>query len=350
MSEQNDQVAQLLIDDSFLRWINNTATTAEQQKWNRWLEEDPANIHLLREAREMYRSLQFEEEHPDAVVQLRRLEDALDAEETYRRRVYAMGSPKSYWMRAAAVIVLLVAVLAVIQYAGWGPEHQQAKEEAASTFETVQTNYGETKKITFSDGSQVILNAHSSLTYPTASKGGDMEVELQGEAYFSVERKSGEQQRTFSVKTPEGRIAVLGTKFNVNTYAQKTEVVLEEGKVHVEITDTLGTSGPEYIMSPHELVRLQPGNRNIEVKKVDIGMYTSWTTFELKFKNTSLEQIAERIEQIYGVDVEFNDENLKDIRFSGSAPNKNLAVLLEGLRTLLDIPIEHKENTIIFGG
>ncbi|SHF96340.1 FecR family protein [Fodinibius roseus] len=353
MSKQNDQITQLLTDDSFLRWINDEATPLEQQKWDRWLEEDPANIQLLREARELYRSLQFEEEQPDTTAQLRRLEEALDAEKKYRQRIPLTGkrSPKNYWMRAAAVIVLLVAVLAVIEYAGWGPEQQPVKEEVATTFETVQTDYGETRILTFSDGSEITLNAHSQLTYPTTARpGDDMEVELEGEAYFSIDRKSGDRQRTFSVKTPEGRIAVLGTKFNVNTYSQDTEIVLEEGKVRVEAGETSEGSDQAYTMSPNELVRLQPENLGLEVEKVDTELYTSWTGFELKFRNTPLIQIAGRIKQLYGVNVEFKNENLKKVRFSGSAPNKNFAVLLEGLRTLLDIPIAYDEDTITFGG
>lgn len=350
MSKQNDEIAELLADDSFLRWINNEATTAEQQKWEQWLEEDPANIHLLRKAKDLNRSLQFEEEDPNTIMQLKKLEDALEAEKRTKQDIHFIGSRESYWMRAAAVIVLLVAVLAVIEYVGLEPAQEEETGEVAATFETVHTDYGETKKITFSDGSQITLNAHSSLRYPTAYKGGNMEVELEGEAYFSIDHKSGDQQRTFSVKTPEGRVAVLGTKFNVNTYSRNTEVVLEEGKVQVETADAPGTPNREYMMSPNELVRLQPGNRDIEVDEIDPDLYTSWTEFELKFKNTPLQQIAERVEQLYGVDVEFREKKLKEIEFSGSAPNKNFAVLLEGLRTLLDIPIVHKENTIIFGG
>lgn len=353
MSKQNDQIAQLLTDDSFLRWINDEATPPEQQKWDRWLEEDPANIQLLREARELYRSLQFEEEQPNTTAQLHRLEEALDAEKKRRRKIPLTGKvrPKSYWMRAAAVIVLLVAVLVVIQFTGWSSEQQPAKEESGITFETVQTDYGETRVLTFSDGSEITLNAHSRLTYPaTARPGDDMEVELEGEAYFSIDRKLGDRQRTFSVKTPGGRIAVLGTKFNVNSYSQNTEVVLEEGEVQVETAENSEGSDQTYTMSPNELVRLQPGSRDFKVEKVDTELYTSWTGFELKFRNTPLRQIAGRIKQLYGVNVEFRNENMKEVKFSGSAPNKNFAVLLEGLRTLLDIPIEYEKDTITFGG
>lgn len=347
MPRQNEQIAQLLTDDSFLRWINDEADPVEQRKWDRWMEEDPANIHLLREARDLYQSLRFEEVQPNTNTQHRRLREALEDEKKFRRRVHPAGkkNPKSYWMRAAAVMALLLALLAVIQYAGWSPGQPQVNEESTAILETAQTDYGETRILTFSDGSEIRLNAHSKLTYPaTARPGEDIEVELQGEAYFSVERKSGGQQRTFFVNTREGRIAVLGTKFNVNTYAGNTEIILEEGEIQV------GNRETAYLMSPNQLVRLQPGNGEIVIdEEVDTELYTSWTNFELRFQETSLQQVARRIEQIYGVKVVFKEEYLKNIELSGSAPNKNFAVLLEGLRTLLDIPIVHKENTIIFG-
>lgn len=351
VSNQNDQIAQLLSDDSFLRWIKGEATSLEQQKWDHWLDKDPANLKLLREAREVYRTLQFKEEQPNTAMQLQRLEETLNTQKLHQEKVHLIRSQKSYWIQAAAVIVLLIAILGVMRYAGWNLSQQQTKEEVATTFKTVQTDYGEIKKLTFTDGSEITLNARSRLTYPTTYNGGDMEVELEGEAYFSIDHKSGEQQRTFSVKIPEGRVAVLGTKFNVNTYSQNSEVVLEEGKVEIEKNTVTETSGQTYTMSPNEFVRLQQGNRDIEVEKVDTKLFTSWAEQELRFKNTPLKKIAKRVERIYGVMVEFKDEELKEVEFSGSVPNKNFDVLLEGLRTLLNIPIiVQNENMITFGG
>lgn len=351
VSKQNDQIAKLLSDDSFIRWIKDEATSEEQQKWENWLEEDPANFRYLRKAREVYQSLQFEEEHPDTLMQLQRLEETLNVQKSHQEKVHSLGGLKSYRMQAAAVIVLLLAVLAVIQLTDWNTVQEPTKEEVVTTFETVQTDYGEIKKLTFTDGSEITLNARSRLTYPTTYNGGDMEVELEGEAYFAIDHKSGEQERTFSVKTQEGRIDVLGTRFNVNTYSQNSEIVLEEGKVKVETNNESNASGQSYTMSPNELVRLQHGNHDIKVEKVDTKLFTSWAEQELRFKNTPLKKIAKRIEKIYGVKVEFKEENMKEVEFSGSVPNKNIDVLMEGLRTLLDIPIAvQNENVITFGG
>nr|WP_286670496.1 FecR domain-containing protein [Fodinibius salsisoli] len=214
---------------------------------------------------------------------------------------------------------------------------------------TTQTGYGEVKRVTFFDGSKIILNANSKLTYPKTHQGGDMQVELQGEAYFNIAHKSGQEQRLFSVLTAEGKVAVLGTKFNVNTHSEGTEVVLEEGKVKVQKTNPKDRANKPYIMSPGELAMLFSNKSNIKIQNVDSELYTSWKNFELKFKNTPLHRIADRIEEIYGVEVEFSNKSLREIEFSGSAPNKNFEVLLEGLRTLLKIPVTYEGNTIIFG-
>lgn len=340
----------MLTDDSFLRWINAEAGHEERQRWERWLREDPARRYVVGQARELYRSLRFEEELPDTIAELRRLRKGMKERSAYTSKRYASRRRRShYWASAAAVVVLLLAVWIVVEYTGWQPAAEQAAVEPVWT--TTRTAYGEIRRLTLWDGSKIVLNANSSLSYPATHKGGDMQVRLEGEAYFSIVRKTGGQARTFSVQTSEGTIAVLGTRFNVNTRREDTEVVLEEGKVQVEVADTVSAvkARYSYTMHPGERALLSPQRKDIKVEPADPELYTSWRNLELRFRNTSLKEIAWRIEQTYGMQVAFSDEQLKELQFSGSATNKNFAVLLEGLRTLLDIPIIREGDTITFG-
>src|SRR5690625_6208280 len=97
--------------------------------------------------------------------------------------------------------------------------------------ERVETDYGENRRISFSDGSVIVLNANTQLIYSIESGSRDVEVELNGEAWFDIAQS---ENRTVSVHTPDGRVQVLGTKFNVHTSRGETLVILDEGKVAVE--------------------------------------------------------------------------------------------------------------------
>ncbi|WP_290700166.1 FecR family protein, partial [Lacinutrix sp.] len=90
------------------------------------------------------------------------------------------------------------------------------------------TEYAEHKSINLPDGSEVILNAKSQLTFNKKTWNNNRELYLNGEAYFKV--KTG---NTFTVKTDNGSVLVLGTQFNVNAYNEDFKVNCYEGEVKV---------------------------------------------------------------------------------------------------------------------
>lgn len=358
MSNTEPDIEKLLVNDSFIRWIQGEADDAEAREWRHWLQEDPYRLDLVKEARRLYKSLRFEEEIPETISELNRLRNAVEQYEFNKKpnlqlqKYYAQSKSRtSYWASAAAIVLLLISVLIVVQTAMWDTTNQNRTKSSKPVYATAATEYGQIRKLTLWDGSRVVLSANSRLTYPKKYKGGNLAVQLEGEAYFSIVHKTGEESRTFTVQTSEGEVTVLGTKFNVNTRSEETEVVLEEGKVHLGMSDTLNAvkSTYSYTMKPGERALFSPQQKGINVQTTDPSLFTSWRNLEFRFHNTPLKEIAERVREFYGVQVEFRDEQLKDVEFSGSVTNKNFEVLLHGLRILLEIPITHDNDTIIFG-
>ncbi|MDR8393364.1 FecR domain-containing protein [Aliifodinibius sp. S!AR15-10] len=357
MSKSEQNIEKLLVDDSFVRWIQGEADEAEEKKWLDWLREDSARFGLVKEARRMYTSLSFEEEIPETISELNRLRDAVEKYESTKNKFLRVhefpGKQNAYtglWASAAAILILLVSVLIVVQTVGWDTSPKRSKS-TKPVYSTASTEYGQIRTLTLWDGSRVVLSANSRLTYPENYRGGDLDVQLEGEAYFSIVHEAGEDSRTFTVQTSEGEVTVLGTKFNVSTRTEETEVVLEDGKVHLEMSDTLSAvkSTYSYTMKPGERALFSPRRKGINVQATDPSLFTTWRNLEFKFHNTPLEEIADRVKEFYGVEVEFRNEQLKDVEFSGSVTNKNFEVLLHGLRTLLGMPITNENDTIIFG-
>lgn len=82
----------------------------------------------------------------------------------------------------------------------------------SDTTVTHQTSFGETKSIPLLDGTQVVLNSKSTISYNQTDWKNNRQLTLDGEAYFKVEKGS-----TFTVNTSNGSVTVLGTQFNVNS-------------------------------------------------------------------------------------------------------------------------------------
>jgi len=180
--------------------------------------------------------------------------------------------------------------------------YENAKNEApveTVAMNTLTTPRGGQYEVVLPDGTRVWLNAASSLKYPVAFVGNERRVELSGEAYFEV---SKDAHKPFFVKTASQTIAVLGTHFNINSYADEaaTKTTLLEGSVMV-------TGNNNQLM-----VKLKPGQQsvntinNIEVKAdADVDEAVAWKNGKFLFRDTDLHTIMRQLSRWYDVDVEY---------------------------------------------
>lgn len=194
-----------------------------------------------------------------------------------------------------------------------------------------------------SDGSMVYLNAMSSLRFPVNFIGDKREVELQGEAYFEVAK----DHKPFIVKTTGMNIEVLGTVFNISAYAedQVARTTLVNGSVKVT-SDCLSEA---IILKPSQQASFYKSANQITVKEVDIAQYTAWKNGRFYFKDWRLEDIITYLSRWYDVDVFYQNDNIKDIRF-GCNINRygEIAPILELLEQTDKITAKLKGRTIVF--
>ena len=186
----------------------------------------------------------------------------------------------------------------------------EGENEGEERYNTLATPVGGEYQVVLSDGSRVWLNALTELRYPEIFKEDCREVYLSGEAYFEVEHDPG---RPFVVVANGVEVTVYGTRFNVNAYADNDEVsaTLVNGSVEV-------SSGKQKPMG------LVPGEQaygnagELEKREVNVRLYTSWIDGRFLFNNAELEEIAKQVSRWYDVKISFEDDDLKEIRFSGA--------------------------------
>lgn len=230
-----------------------------------------------------------------------------------------------YW-QAAAVIVLLLTVGVVLFNTFY-----------SNGIITEQTAFGERKEITLPDQSVIILNGNSTIRYASGWEGSQTrEIWLDGEAFFSVQHTASDQK--FVVHPSDNlQIEVLGTKFNVNNWQGKTDVVLQEGKV--KVSDAV----EEYVMQPGEMISYSSEKPKLVPQKVNPNVHLAWKDNLLIFNNQRIGSILEGLAQSHGLQVEFRNEALKEELFTGSVQGDSVALLLEKIKEIYQVDIR-KEN------
>jgi ferric-dicitrate binding protein FerR (iron transport regulator) len=206
----------------------------------------------------------------------------------------------------------------------------------------VGTSYGQNKTIQLPDGSVVILNANSTISYnPEWASDQPREIWLKGEAFFSVTHKVNSQK--FIVHTDDLDVQVLGTKFNVNTRRENTRVILNSGKVKLYLANE---TSKIVEMKPGEMVNFSKKAEHLDKQIVKASRYSAWVEKKLVFEDTSIKEIAQVLEENYGMKVKFLDPELSKLTFTGTIDSGNIDLLLTILQKTFNISIIKKEDTI----
>lgn len=197
----------------------------------------------------------------------------------------------------------------VIQVDSTVLNYQQAPARTSEklAYNKVNVPRGGEYQLMLSDGSKVQLNSMSSIRFPVQFAQDCRLVELEGEAYFEVS-KTGQP---FIVQTKGMKIEVLGTTFNISAYAnEEYQTTLVSGSVKVQTEN-----GSNRILKPSEQACITPGTNQINVRNVDTAFYTSWIHGKINFKDQRLDDIMKTLARWYDMDVVYENEATKELRF-----------------------------------
>ena len=197
----------------------------------------------------------------------------------------------------------------VIQVDSTVLNYQQAPARTSEklAYNKVNVPRGGEYQLMLSDGSKVQLNSMSSIRFPVQFAQDCRLVELEGEAYFEVS-KTGQP---FIVQTKGMKIEVSGTTFNISAYAnEEYQTTLVSGSVKVQTEN-----GSNRILKPSEQACITPGSNQINVRNVDTAFYTSWIHGKINFKDQRLDDIMKTLARWYDMDVVYENEATKELRF-----------------------------------
>lgn len=220
----------------------------------------------------------------------------------------------------------------------------RAASATEEVYNKIETPRGGEYSLVLSDGTVVYLNAMSELRFPVNFVGEKREVELSGEAYFEVQKDAS---RPFIVRTGGLQIKVLGTEFNVCAYREKKSIktTLVQGSVELSVQG----EGQSVVLRPNQQAKFSKKSGNIKVKEVDVSSYIAWKNGMFDIRDWELEDIMEYLMRWYDINVFYQHESLKKMRF-GCYINRysDIRPVLELLEKTGKIHTELKGNTVVF--
>lgn len=197
-------------------------------------------------------------------------------------------------------------------------DQQTEAENKTPEYNTITTPRGGEYKVILPDGTQVWLNAASSIRFPVAFSGNERNVETTGEVYFEVTK---DKHKPFTVTTGKQTITVLGTHFNVMAYPEEAHIVttLLEGSVQI----TNGTT-TKFLKPRQQAI----SGEDIIVTDANVDEAVDWKNGITSFSDADIKTIMRMASRWYDVDVEYQEQPSARL-FTGSISRKsNLSELL----------------------
>ena len=209
-------------------------------------------------------------------------------------------------------------------------------------FNELEVPRGGEYKVRLADGTLVYLNSATRMKYPVKFDEKERKVYLSGEAYFEVAK---DPERPFFVEMEGVEVRVYGTSFNVNTHQKgNIQTVLVKGSIGVKVL----SSGMESMIRPGQMAEFKQGNTKVDVKDVNVAVYTDWKDGIFRFENQRLEDILTVLSNWYDVDVFYQTVSVKELHFSGYMERyKDVSVILEAITLSTGVTFSIQGKTII---
>lgn len=297
--------------DLLYRFFERRASVEEMKEIKEWTELSDENRDLLYKERKLFDAMQvLTSPNPD---KKKRMEPRRNIHKSFVREL----------MKIAAVIAVTVCITATFFSIG--------NDYTDLAMQTVTVPSGQRANVILPDGTDVWLNAGTTMRYPISFMKSKREITLDGEAYFEVAHN---EKCPFVVHTYAMDVEVLGTKFNVEAYSKKNffEASLMQGKVKVTSPSNETQS---VILSPNQKTTLEHG-RLVVSEIDDYGIYR-WKEGLYCFRDKPLGDIMKDLEKYYDLNISIHNQEIAGVVLTGKFRiSEGLDYILRVLQTDVD--------------
>ena len=318
------------IDELLMAYLLNELDDNSVAQVEQWISASDENGAKFEQIQKIWQSAELSNLHFDTESAWNKVSDKIEKKSIFIKN----------WISIAATIILLTGSYFVFQYINKPLETTTLYANNSFTNDTLI------------DGSVIILNENSQISYNSDFNKNKREITLKGEAFFDIERDTS---KTFIINTTNSRVEVLGTSFNINS--EPTDSLLT---VFVNSGSVLFSYQPEDTTMAYQEVRLSAGekvtynkNRGKVIVSSDSDLNqtdTYWIDNKLSFDGITLGKVVQILEIIYDVKIVLFNSELSNCRLTVSFDNNDIDQILEVIATTFNLELEQNKSTYILKG
>ena len=190
-------------------------------------------------------------------------------------------------------------------------------------YNTLTTPSGNQQDIILSDGTEVSLDAGSSITFPVVFDKNERSVSVTGQVYFKVKHNA---KWPFTIKVKDMTVRDIGTEFNINSYDDEPAIktTLIEGSIK------LSKGNQQAVLKPGEEAVASINASGIIISKVDVEPVIAWKKGDFIFQDEDFKTAMRQIARWYDVEIVYDASASVNIMPGGwISRSKNLSVVLK---------------------
>ena len=186
-----------------------------------------------------------------------------------------------------------------LTYTANGPDRTGSAASIANN--TLTTRPGEHYSLRLPDGTNVWLNAASSIAYPVAFKGSERKVTVTGEAYFEIVHNA---KQPFRIAVKNELVEDIGTHLNINAYDDESTIntTLLEGSIKVS------KGSASAILASGQQATIRPNDSSFEVKQADADETIAWKNGFFYFNRADIQTVMRQLARWYDIQVVYKGE------------------------------------------
>ncbi|WP_163401179.1 FecR family protein [Flavobacterium fluviatile] len=334
------ELEDFLADKSFQLWV---LSKIDEQGWEEWTLEKQQRAKLVEDARLLLLAMKvpahkISSSEITAALQSTWLKIEVKENGSKTIKHNSVKYLKQYWAGIAAS--LFFGLISLWFYNNQfninhtDVTYKELIEENSEGLVEQTNNSNKPQIITLSDGSSVLLQPDSKLSYPKIFAGNERKVYLCGEGFFEISKNP---KKPFIVYANEIITKVVGTSFRVRAYSDhpNVEVLVRTGKVKVSSNELTGNSKQEIVLLPNEALRFLRKDlsfniiTNITEDKTLVSNVGNIEQLSFEFTDIPVVQIFKTIEQAYLVEIDFPKDKLKDCHLTTSLSDQPLSEKLK---------------------
>lgn len=337
MQKKYQTIDDFLGDSSFKEWVYSGK---KNEQWDEWISRNGNLVELLEQAKLYLMAMKVNE----PVITENEVKEALSHtwEKIYQKEnVWYFGIIKYYHQHKALskIAALLLFGLSLV----WIYNRHNTYESTLAYEDLIEkqddglieeaNNTNKPQLVILSDGSSVLLQPNSKLSYPKFFDKSERNVFLQGEAFFEISKNP---QRPFYVYSNEVVTKVVGTSFRIKAYKDQPEVdvVVRTGKVQVSSNKDLTSAFKTVVLLPNQSIRFQ--RKSLMFDQVETIVQTNpqgntevIESINFEFVDAPVSQIFESLQKAYLINIDYPEEKLKDCYLTTSLSDQPLAEKLK---------------------